>query len=71
MAEGRKIQSESGWCPEESFETGPQRTVEWSLAHKGWVKGVTSGAYQHWMERNYSVCSAAAEPAAKAAGVRP
>ena len=52
--DARKISGELGWTPAETFETGLRKTVEWYLANAAWVKDVTSGAYQHWMEQNYS-----------------
>jgi len=52
--DARKIESELGWRAQESFETGLRKTVEWYLANSAWVESVTSGAYQHWMERNYA-----------------
>jgi dTDP-glucose 4,6-dehydratase len=50
----RKIQSELGWKPRESFETGLEKTVRWYLDHRAWVDDVTSGAYRHWVAENYS-----------------
>jgi dTDP-glucose 4,6-dehydratase len=52
--DARKIEGELGWRAQESFETGLRKTVEWYLANAAWVNNVTSGAYQHWIERNYS-----------------
>ncbi|NYF78208.1 dTDP-glucose 4,6-dehydratase [Granulicella arctica] len=52
--DARKIQRELNWFPEESFETGFRKTVEWYLANAEWVEHVTSGAYQQWMTSNYS-----------------
>ena len=49
-----KIERELGWRPQESFETGLRRTVEWYLANDAWVEGVTSGAYREWMQRQYA-----------------
>ncbi|HEX4155626.1 MAG TPA: dTDP-glucose 4,6-dehydratase [Acidobacteriaceae bacterium] len=49
-----KISGELGWVPAETFETGLRRTVEWYLANAAWMRDVTSGAYQHWMEKNYA-----------------
>ncbi|ACC75748.1 dTDP-glucose 4,6-dehydratase [Paraburkholderia phymatum] len=40
-----KLERELGWTPEETFETGLRRTVDWYLAHQRWVSDVTSGAY--------------------------
>lgn len=51
--DARKLQSELGWKPEQSFETGLRRTVEWYLKNSGWVNHVTSGAYQQWVDENY------------------
>jgi dTDP-glucose 4,6-dehydratase len=48
-----KIEREIGWTPAESFETGLRKTVEWYLANKEWVQGVTSGSYQQWVTKNY------------------
>jgi dTDP-glucose 4,6-dehydratase len=49
-----KIEREIGWRPEESFETGLRKTVEWYLANKDWVSSVTSGSYQQWVSTNYA-----------------
>jgi dTDP-glucose 4,6-dehydratase len=49
-----KIQSELGWKPRESFETGLEKTVRWYLDNQSWVDHVTSGAYRNWVAANYS-----------------
>ncbi|MCG8611570.1 MAG: dTDP-glucose 4,6-dehydratase [Pseudomonadales bacterium] len=41
-----KIQQELGWSPEESFETGIRKTVQWYLDNKEWWSRVLSGTYQ-------------------------
>ncbi|CAH8222965.1 dTDP-glucose 4,6-dehydratase [Vibrio aestuarianus] len=41
-----KIDSELGWKPVESFETGIRKTVEWYLTNENWWKRVLSGEYQ-------------------------
>ena len=41
-----KIQNQLGWKPEESFETGLRKTVQWYLDNKEWIKRVMSGAYR-------------------------
>ena len=51
--DARKIEREIGWTPEESFETGLRKTVEWYLANKAWMDGVMSGSYQQWVKTNY------------------
>ena len=41
-----KMQSELGWTPEESFETGIRKTVEWYLNNESWWRRVLDGSYQ-------------------------
>lgn len=48
-----KIQNELGWVPEESFETGLRKTVEWYLNNQEWVSHVQSGVYTSWLEKHY------------------
>jgi len=52
--DARKIRSELGWQPRETFETGLERTVRWYLANAQWTAQVRSGAYKNWIEKNYS-----------------
>jgi dTDP-glucose 4,6-dehydratase len=49
-----KISNELGWKPEETFETGIRKTVQWYLDNQDWVANVQSGEYQNWLEKNYS-----------------
>ena len=49
-----KINSELGWKPAETFETGIKKTVQWYLDNQSWVKNVTSGEYKNWIEKNYN-----------------
>ena len=51
--DARKIEAELNWRPQESFESGIRKTVQWYLANQGWVDGVTSGTYRHWLEKQY------------------
>ncbi|MCO4161568.1 dTDP-glucose 4,6-dehydratase [Citrobacter amalonaticus] len=48
-----KISRELGWKPQETFESGIRKTVEWYLANTSWVENIKSGAYQTWIEQNY------------------
>ena len=41
-----KIQRELGWVPEETFETGLRKTVQWYLENREWWERVLSGAYR-------------------------
>ncbi len=48
-----KIGRELGWKPQETFESGIRKTVEWYLSNTKWVDNVKSGAYQSWIEQNH------------------
>ena len=41
-----KIECELGWVPEETFETGLRKTVEWYLNNQQWWQRVQDGSYQ-------------------------
>ncbi len=41
-----KIERELGWRPQETFESGLEKTVRWYLENTAWCEGVLSGAYQ-------------------------
>ncbi|MEY2413097.1 MAG: dTDP-glucose 4,6-dehydratase [Acidobacteriaceae bacterium] len=53
--DARKIISELGWRPRETFESGMRKTVEWYLSHEKWIAGVTSGSYRQWIASQYSL----------------
>ncbi|WP_407176494.1 dTDP-glucose 4,6-dehydratase [Bradyrhizobium sp. STM 3562] len=52
--DARKLKSELGWRPLESFESGLEKTIRWNLDNSGWVERVTSGAYRDWVARHYA-----------------
>lgn len=41
-----KLQNELGWKPEETFESGIRKTVQWYLDNKTWCDRVLDGSYQ-------------------------
>lgn len=41
-----KIQKELGWVPQETFETGIRKTVQWYLNNLEWCRSVQNGSYQ-------------------------
>ena len=49
-----KIANELGWKPEETFESGIRKTVQWYLDNQDWVANVQSGEYKKWLTKNYS-----------------
>jgi dTDP-glucose 4,6-dehydratase len=44
--DANKINSELNWKPEETFDSGIKKTVEWYLANLEWCKHVQDGSYQ-------------------------
>lgn len=52
--DARKLESELGWRPAETFQTGLRKTVQWYLSNQGWVSDVTSGEYRKWVSEHYS-----------------
>lgn len=49
-----KIEQELGWFPQETFESGIKKTVNWYIENSGWVEDIASGEYKRWMEEQYS-----------------
>ena len=41
-----KIKNDLGWTPEETFDTGIRKTVEWYLNNLEWCQRVQDGSYQ-------------------------
>lgn len=48
-----KISDELGWQPQENFDSGLLKTVEWYLDNSTWVNQVRSGSYNSWLTQNY------------------
>jgi dTDP-glucose 4,6-dehydratase len=49
----RKIETELGWQPAETFQTGIRKTVEWFLENRPWVDRIRDGRYREWVEKQY------------------
>ena len=49
-----KIKTELGWKPEESFETGIEKSVAWYLNNMNWVERIKTGEYLKWIDDHYS-----------------
>jgi dTDP-glucose 4,6-dehydratase len=54
-----KLETQLGWRPSETFESGIRKTVSWYLEHADWVQNIVSGEYEKWVRLQYP------EPAAK------
>lgn len=48
-----KIQTELGWKPQENFDSGIKKTVQWYLDNQSWVNNILSGDYKNWLTKNY------------------
>lgn len=48
-----KIETELGWKPQYTFETGIPVTIQWYLDNKDWWENIVSGAYQSYFETMY------------------
>ena len=51
--DAQKIERELGWKPQETFESGIRKTVQWYLDNPKWIAGVTSGDYRNWIGKHY------------------
>ncbi len=49
------IESELGWRPRETWETGLQKTIEWYRENGRWLERTRSGAYQQYYRQQYGV----------------
>jgi dTDP-glucose 4,6-dehydratase len=47
------IESELGWRPRETWETGLQKTIEWYQQNSRWLERTRSGAYQNYYRQQY------------------
>jgi len=51
--DARKIERELQWKPQETFDSGIRKTVQWYLEHPAWVQQVQTGAYREWTALQY------------------
>jgi len=50
-----KIEAELGWRPQESFDSGIEKTIAWYIDNRQWVQRVQSGEYRNWIEQHYHI----------------
>lgn len=48
-----KLENELGWVPEENFDTGIAKTIQWYLDNEDWWKNILSGEYQNYFADMY------------------
>ncbi len=49
------VESELGWRPLETWETGLRRTIEWYKSNPEWVERARSGAYREFYAQQYGI----------------
>jgi len=49
------IEREFNWCPQETWETGLRKTIDWYRNNNGWLDRVRSGDYREYYSRQYGV----------------
>ena len=49
------IESELGWRPRETWESGLRKTIEWYRDNRAWIDHVRSGAYREYYARQYGM----------------
>ncbi len=48
-----KLNRSLGWRPQESFQTGLRKTIQWYLANRTWSERIKTGEYQQWLQEHY------------------
>ncbi|EPE94430.1 dTDP-glucose 4,6-dehydratase [Rhizobium grahamii] len=49
-----RMETDLGWRPMETLESGIRQTVRWYLDNAEWVTGVTTGSYRNWIAKQYA-----------------
>src|SRR5438128_925877 len=47
------VETELGWHPRETWESGLRKMIEWYRSHTDWLERVRSGAYREYYARQY------------------
>lgn len=48
-----KLESELGWKPQYTFETGIRQTIDWYLNNREWWENIISGEYANYFDKMY------------------
>ncbi len=49
------VESDLGWRPIETWETGLRKTIEWYKSNPGWVERARSGAFREFYAQQYGI----------------
>jgi len=44
--DARRARAELGWAPQENFQSGFRKTVQWYLDNPAWIQGILDGSYR-------------------------
>jgi len=53
------IESELGWRPQETWESGLRKTIDWYRQNTVWLERARSGAYRDYYRKQYGTEGAA------------
>ena len=48
-----KLNKSLRWRPQESFQTGLRKTIQWYLDHRVWHERIKTGEYRKWLREHY------------------
>jgi len=48
-----KVEKELGWRPQETWESGLEKTINWYASNRTWIERARSGAYRDYYLRQY------------------
>ena len=48
-----KLETELGWKPKYTFETGIRQTIDWYLENRDWWENIISGEYANYFDKMY------------------
>jgi dTDP-glucose 4,6-dehydratase len=49
------VESELGWSPQETWESGLRKTIQWYQANSDWVERARNGAYRDFYAQQYGI----------------
>ncbi len=49
-----RAETELNYAPQDNFDSGLDRTIDWMLANESWWRAVMDGSYRDWLKKNYT-----------------
>jgi dTDP-glucose 4,6-dehydratase len=50
-----KVETELGWRPRETWESGLEKTIRWYIDNQEWTERIRSGAYRDYYQKQYGM----------------